>query len=263
MIKGLKERKYVQSQRKRMAPFSLLLSLVAFGLVLGATAGVNKGQSLFDLRSLLVVLGGTIASLTFQFDLMAIGKACVYLFKSFMGTPDQDVRKQMHSLDVAIIQGTALNELRKPDRLSGELLSDVVYMHNQGLLFEEIDEFITGRIKDEYFERETAVAILQKASLVAPAFGLFGTVIGLVHVMQSMANPGQIGPAMSMALMTTAYGAGLASIFFTPLAGRLEHHNAVYLETHKQLLSKIGVLITREERSFEHVRAEPELATAS
>lgn len=262
MIKGLKERKYVQSQRKRMAPASLILSLVVFGLVLGAAAGVNKGQSLFDLRSLLVVLGGTIASLTFQFDLVAIWKSASYLLKSFLGTPDQEVRKQMQMLDMAIIQGTSITELRKPDRLSGELLNDVVYMFNQGLLFDEIDEFLTGRIKDEYFEREIAVAILQKASIVAPAFGLFGTVIGLVHVMQSMANPGQIGPAMSLALMTTAYGAGLASVIFTPLAGRLEHHNAVYLETHKQILSKIGVLVTREERSFERTRDEAERIAA-
>ncbi len=262
MIKGLKERKYVQSQRKRMAPASLILSLVVFGLVLGAAAGVNKGQSLFDLRSLLVVLGGTIASLTFQFDLVAIWKSVSYLLKSFLGTPDQEVRKQMQMLDMAIIQGTSITELRKPDRLSGELLNDVVYMFNQGLLFDEIDEFLTGRIKDEYFEREIAVAILQKASIVAPAFGLFGTVIGLVHVMQSMANPGQIGPAMSLALMTTAYGAGLASVIFTPLAGRLEHHNAVYLETHKQILSKIGVLVTREERSFERTRDEAERIAA-
>lgn len=262
MIKGLKERKYVQSQRKRMAPASLILSLVAFGLVLGAAAGVNKGQSLFDLRSLLVVLGGTIASLTFQFDLVAIWKSASYLLKSFLGTPDQEVRKQMQMLDLAIIQGTSITELRKPDRLTGELLNDVVYMFNQGLLFDEIDEFLTGRIKDEYFEREIAVAILQKASIVAPAFGLFGTVIGLVHVMQSMANPGQIGPAMSLALMTTAYGAGLASVIFTPLAGRLEHHNAVYLETHKQILSKIGVLVTREERSFERTRDEAERVAA-
>lgn len=262
MIKGLKERKYVQSHRKRMAPASLILSLVGFGLVLGATAGVSKGQSLFDLRSLLVVLGGTIASLTFQFDLVAIAKSFSYLFKSFLGTPDQEVRKQMQTLDAAIIQGTSLTDLRKPDRLSGELLSDVVYMYNQGLLFDEIDEFLTGRIKDEYFEREIAVSVLQKASIVAPAFGLFGTVIGLVHVMQSMANPGQIGPAMSLALMTTAYGAGLASVIFTPLAGRLEHHNAVYLETHKQMLSKIGVLVTREERSFERTRDESERMAA-
>lgn len=254
MIEGLKEKKYVQSRRKRMAPMSLGLSLLAFGLVLGATAGLNKGQSLIDIRSVLVVLGGTVASIVFQFDLMAIGGAVKILAKSFMGTPDKDLRTQMQELDEAILKGATLAEVRTEARLSGDLLEDVVYMHNQGMLFDEIDQFVTGRIKDQYFDRETAVSILQKSALAAPAFGLFGTVIGLVHVMQSMNNPGQIGPAMSLALMTTAYGAGFASILFTPLAGRLEHHNAIFLEAHKQLLSKIGILVSREERSFDHVR---------
>lgn len=254
MMDGLKEKKYVQSRRKRMAPLSLGISLIAFGLVLGATAGVNKAQSLFDLRSLLVVLGGTVASLVFQFDLIALGGALKVLAKSFMGTPDKDIREHMKELDSAILKGMTMSEVRRPEALTGDLLDDVVYMHHQGLLFDEIDQFITGRIKDQYFDRETATSILQKASLVAPAFGLFGTVIGLVHVMQSMNNPSQIGPAMSLALLTTAYGAGLASIVFTPLAGRLEHHNAIFIETHKQLLSKIGILVSREERSFEQTR---------
>jgi chemotaxis protein MotA len=59
---------------------------------------------------------------------------------------------------------------------------------------------------------------------------------------------------MSLALMTTAYGAGLASLIFTPLAGRLEHHNHIFLECHKQILSKIGILIQRDDRSMDSVR---------
>ena len=63
---------------------------------------------------------------------------------------------------------------------------------------------------------------------------------------------------MSLALMTTAYGAGLSSLVFHPLAGRLEHHNEIYLETHSQLLSKIGVLLNRDERRFDVDLVEPE-----
>jgi chemotaxis protein MotA len=237
-----------------MAPVSLATSLIAFGLVVGATISVGKGQSLFDLRSVLVVLGGTLASLIFQFDFMAIASSAKLLVASFMGTPEKDIRLQMYMLDEAILKGATLSDLGKGETLTGDLLNDVIYMHNQGLVFDEIDQFITGRVKDLYFDRDTAVSILQRAALIAPAFGLFGTVIGLVHVMQSMNNPTQIGPAMSLALLTTAYGAGLASIVFTPLAGRLEFHNHIYLEVHKQLLTKIGILISREDRSFEHSR---------
>ena len=254
MIEGLGERKYVQTSKKRSAPLSLLIAVAIFGLVMMAAIDTGKGKSLLDVKGALIVFGGTLASLVFQFDLMVIAQSVMAIFRSFVGTPDRHIQKSMRDLDRAIVDGHTLTQVRKVDRLSGDLLSDAVYMYHQGLTFDEIDAFITGRVQDEFFQREIAMNLLQKASIVAPSFGLFGTVVGLVQVMQSMSSPGQIGPAMSLALMTTAYGAGLASLIFTPLAGRLEHHNQVYLECHKQLLAKIGILIKRDDRSLETVR---------
>jgi chemotaxis protein MotA len=58
---------------------------------------------------------------------------------------------------------------------------------------------------------------------------------------------------MSLALMTTAFGSVLGSLVFTPLAGRLEHHNSVYVETHKLLMNRVSVLLQREERQLDSV----------
>lgn len=55
----------------------------------------------------------------------------------------------------------------------------------------------------------------------APAMGLIGTLIGLVQMLANMSDPGNIGPAMAVALLTTFYGALLANILFLPLAGKL------------------------------------------
>lgn len=256
MIEGLNERKYVQTAKKRPAPMSLLIALALFVLVGIASFGVGNWRSLFDLRGLVIVLGGTIASLVFQYDVFSIFSTVRMIWKSFLGTPDRAVQKTMRKLDHAIIEGQTLTQLKQSDGLTGDLLGDVVFMYQQGLTFEEIDAFVTGRVQDEFLQREISMSLLQKAAIVAPSFGLFGTVVGLVHVMQAMATPGQIGPAMSLALMTTAYGAGLASLVFTPLSGRLEHHNLIYLECHKQFLTKIGILLKRDDQSVETVRSE-------
>lgn len=254
MIEGLHERKYVQTSKKKTAPISLILSLAIFGLVVAVSVGTGKARLLLDAKGAMIVLGGTLASLIFQFDLMVLVKSIATVLRSFGGTPDRHIQKSMRDLDKAIIGGFTLTEIRKSDGLSGDILSDVIYMYQEGLTYDEIDAFVTGRVQDEFFEREMATSMLQKASIVAPSFGLFGTVIGLVQVMQAMSSPGQIGPAMSLALMTTAYGSGLASLVFSPLAGRLEHHNSVFLECHKQLLSKIGILIKRDDNSMDTVR---------
>ena len=55
----------------------------------------------------------------------------------------------------------------------------------------------------------------------APAMGLIGTLIGLVQMLANMSDPGNIGPAMAVALLTTFYGALFANIVFLPLAGKL------------------------------------------
>lgn len=254
MIEGLKERKYLQTIRKRPAPFSLFMAFGIFALVGIASFGVTSGRSLIDFRGLVIVIGGTAASLIFQYDFQVVLSTLKMVWRSFLGTPERAIQKIMQKLDTAIVEGHSLTQIKESTGLSGDLLGDVIYMYQQGLTFDEIDIFVTSRIQDEYLQRELAVGLLQKATVVAPSFGLFGTVIGLVQVMQSMSSPGQIGPAMSLALMTTAYGAGLASLMFTPLAGRMEHHNHIFIECHKQFLSKVGILVKREDQSFESVR---------
>ena len=74
----------------------------------------------------------------------------------------------------------------------------------------------------------------------APAMGMTGTLIGLVQMLMRMNDPSSIGPAMSVALVTTFYGVILAYLFFLPLAGKLKRLSAQEMMI-KQLIIK-GVL---------------------
>ncbi len=56
----------------------------------------------------------------------------------------------------------------------------------------------------------------------APAFGMIGTLIGLVQMLQALDDPAAIGPGMAVALLTTLYGAILAFLIFGPIAKKLE-----------------------------------------
>ncbi len=250
-MKGLRERKYLQTTRKRFDPLALTLSSIGLAAVLFGMGDLDAAKHYLDFRSFIIVVVGTFATLLFQFDFSSSLKSLVIVLRSFLGTPEKKIMSVIRQLDDAIINDLLISDLREGHELNGELLNDVVYMHNQGLLFEEIDEFVTSRISDEFLGRQVAVDMMNRAAVISPALGLFGTVIGLIGVLKSLSDPSQIGPSMSLALMTTAYGAGLGSIVFTPLSGRLEHHNKIFLESHKQLMSKVGVLLSREERSME------------
>lgn len=261
MIEGLKSKKYLHNPRKRFDPISLLVSTLIIAGILFLAGGIDRADYLFDLRSVIIVLGGTFATLLFQFDFSAIFSSALVTVQSFLGTPDRKVFKIMKELDDAILEDVPLQELRRADSLDGELLNDIVYMYNKGLTYDEIDAFVTSRISDEFFGRRIAVNMLNRAAIVAPALGLFGTVLGLIGVLRSLSSPTDIGPSMALALMTTAYGAGFGSLVFTPLAGRLEHHNNVHVEAHQQILTKVSVLLKREERNLTRTR-KPEAVVA-
>ena len=63
--------------------------------------------------------------------------------------------------------------------------------------------------------------MFKKLALYAPAMGMIGTLIGLVEMLGNMRNPAELGPAMALALITTFYGAFLATLVFNPIAGKL------------------------------------------
>lgn len=66
-------------------------------------------------------------------------------------------------------------------------------------------------------------AVLDKMAETGPAFGMLGTLIGLVQMLKNLSDPSQIGAGMAVALLTTFYGAVIANVIYMPLATRVEH----------------------------------------
>jgi chemotaxis protein MotA len=252
---GLKEKKYLSVSRKRFDPVTVFFSIGLLAAVLITAIGFDTGETnsmMFnDFRSFFFVVGGTLGVLLFQFDLETFLHTLLMAARSFIANPVKHLNPAIEELDEAIITGSSILELREANELEGELLNDIVFMVREKLFFEEIEDFVSNRVASEFLVRKVAVTLLNKGAKIAPALGLLGTVIGLIEVLQSLEDPTKIGPAMSLALMTTAFGSVLGSLVFTPLAGRLEHHNIVYVETHKLLMNRVSILLKREDRRLD------------
>lgn len=240
------------------ALLSIGLLVVVLLNTLGPDGGLGIGSGdvrLFnDFRSFFFVVGGTMGILLFQFDLEAFSHTLVLVVRSFFANPVKRLNPVIEELDETIIRAGSILDLREGKEITGELLNDIVYMIRQKLFYEEIEDFIGSHVATLFLSRKTAVALLNKGAKIAPALGLLGTVIGLIEALQALEDPESIGAAMSLALMTTAFGCLLGSLVFTPLAGRLEHHNSLYVETHKLLMNRVSVLIRREERLLHATR---------
>lgn len=266
-MQGLKDKKYLISSKKRFDPFTLVFSVTLLAAVLISALGIDTGLGvgtgntfLFkDFRSFFFVVGGTLGILLFQFDLETFFSTFMLVLRSFIASPTKQITSIMDELDETIIKGNSILDIREANEINGELLNDIIYMIKEKLFYEEIEDFVSNRIASVFLVRKVAVSLLNKGAKVAPALGLLGTVIGLIEVLQSLEDPTKIGPAMSLALMTTAFGSVLGSLVFTPLAGRLEHHNSMYVETHKLLMNRISVLIRREDRQMDSVKMNKKL----
>ena len=252
---GLQEKKYLSITKKRFDPitvfFSAGLLVAVLVTAIGFDSGENNNLMFNDFRSFFFVIGGTLGVLLFQFDLETFLHTLLLVIRSFVTNPVKYLNPAIEELDEAIITGASILELRDGKEIEGELLNDIIYMAKEKLFYEEIEDFVSNRVASIFLVRKIAVSVLNKGAKIAPALGLLGTVIGLIEVLQTLEDPTKIGPAMSLALMTTAFGSVLGSLVFTPLAGRLEHHNIVYVETHKLLMNRVSVLLRREDRQLD------------
>ena len=79
------------------------------------------------------------------------------------------------------------------------------------------------RERELYIERlDQGQAVMRAIGDAAPAFGMIGTLVGLVQMLSNMDDTAAIGPAMAIALLTTLYGALVASLFALPIADKLQ-----------------------------------------
>ena len=247
----LQKNDYLTESKRKFEIVSVLIGLIGICGTFYLVMSLKNIESYLELRSFFAILGGTLGILLFQYDFSVFFRSFVLGAKAMLGIRDKKIITIMNELDQAIVNKAYLSQLREAREINGDYINDALFMIQKGLVHEEIDSFFKSKFTNEYYKREAVVDFLRKGTSVAPGLGLFGTVMGLIGVLKTLSDPSKIGPSMSLALMTTAYGAALGTLIFTPLLGRVERHNFTYLEVHEQLLNKMKILIFREERRFD------------
>jgi chemotaxis protein MotA len=93
---------------------------------------------------------------------------------------------------------------------------------------------------------KTGRKVFESMGQWAPAFGMIGTLIGLVQMMANMSSPETIGPKMAVALLTTFYGAVLSNLLFLPMAGKLKRLTEIEMTTNAIITEGISGILTGE-----------------
>ncbi len=199
-------------------------ALVGAALVLGGNVA-----AFIDMPAALIVIGGTLAVTTTCFSLREMASAQrVILSTIFRRVPEPEtIAMRVLKLAETARTGGALTLEPEVGRLRAEpILSKGVQMVVDGTPADEIERVMRRELHSIQQRHARSAGILRKAAEVAPAMGLIGTLIGLVQMLSHLDDPSAIGPGMAVALITTFYGAVLATLVFAPLAAKLERNSA-------------------------------------
>jgi chemotaxis protein MotA len=192
--------------------------LVAWAILMGGSAAV-----FYDFSSVLITVGGMVSATFIHFSLrQVLGIFSVVKKTLFAGLPaEQEMVQQMvdyaaiNRRDGALALENQLRQVRDPFLVKG------VQMLIDGQEQEAIEKQLGLEVQYLQERHADGKKILEFMGAAAPAFGMIGTLIGLVQMLRTLDDPSKIGAGMATALITTFYGALLANLVFLPLAGKL------------------------------------------
>lgn len=198
-------------------------SLVIWGMMGGGTSITT----FVDYPSVAIVLGGAAAAALLSFPLSQIlrmPKVVKHVFLSKPRDPKELIAEMVHYAEVARRDGilSLENSVRE---IKDDFLVTGIQMAVDGTDPDLIQQIMESEL-DAIEERHSiGKAIFDNLGRFAPAFGMIGTLIGLVKMLSNMEDPSQIGAGMAVALLTTMYGALVANMMALPMAEKLGKRN--------------------------------------
>ncbi|MCP5051691.1 MAG: hypothetical protein GY940_31280 [bacterium] len=174
-----------------------------------------------EINSLAIVVGGTLGATLVRYPLSKVAGIAPVLMKTVFNkieSPDEMIKKIL-SLSVEAKKNGILG-LEKV-KIDNPFLKKGVQLAIDGVEPELIESVLNIDISATTQRHESGAGMLLSAGDTAPAFGMIGTLIGLVLMLGDMDDPKAIGPSMAVALLTTLYGSFMANVIFLPLADKL------------------------------------------
>jgi len=213
-----------------MSIATILGILGAFGLFVGSIVISTDNVTIFlSLPSFIMVFGGTLSATFISYEpryvIMSLQLIWKIIFSPKMG---RDLLKAevgrvikwaytVQKNGVPALEGEAKKAV-KGDRFMKFGIEMVV----SGYTGDEVREILTNTIETTFGRNTVQVNILKAMASGAPAFGMIGTLIGLVIMLDSMGgDPTQLGAGLAVALITTLYGVLFSRMIFMPAADKI------------------------------------------
>ncbi len=220
---------------------SFLIGLVSGSILLIMAIVLGGDFMLFvNIPSMLIVFGGTVAVQFIRYDIgdviqtLKLSQKCLsYKLQAQSEVITQFIQLSQISRKEGLL---ALERVQFEDPFLAKGINYCV----DGAETRQIEAILMKDIQYMKARHAFGEELWRAVNTSAPAFGMIGTLIGLVQMLANMDDPKSIGPAMAVAILTTLYGAVIANLFATPMADKLVYRSSQ--ETDLKLLMVEGIL---------------------
>lgn len=232
-----------------------ILGLVgAIGVIVGLIMidGGNFAQY-FDKHAVIIIFGGSAVATMARFPLGVIAHSLPMGFKAVLAMPQSSPRGLVEEIariaDVARKQGP--NALEKLDVADPTLAQGIRYIAD-GYDADFIRQTMETDKDNVYAQLDEAQKVYRSIGDCAPAFGVVGTILGMVNMFANMTDPSKLGPIMAMALLATLYGAVVSNFVCLPIADKC--HLKMAEEDLNRSIIIDGVIQIRNQKSPQVVK---------
>jgi len=192
--------------------------LLVWALVAGGQVGVY-----LNVQGAILVLGASVTVVFFAFPARSVKKLGAIIKKAFF--------HQGHSIEKLIEDLVSYAEIARRDgilslenttkEIDDPFIVRGIQMAVDGTDPELIEQIMNTELENLVERHESGKALFDAIGKYAPAFGMIGTLIGLVAMLSNMEDPSAIGQGMATALLTTLYGTIFANVFALPISDKL------------------------------------------
>ena len=193
------------------------------GFIIGTILLGGSLMMFVNIPSILIVVGGTIASTMIAYplaDIIGIIKSGMKVFIFKIEAPE-DIITNLVEISNKARKGGLLSIEGDIQTTPDPYLAQALQMTVDGVKTGDIAAIMQKKMGLTKKKLDVGSDIFSSMGSYAPAFGMIGTLIGLVQMLANLDDPSSIGPKMAVAMITTFYGAIMANLFFIPMSDKL------------------------------------------
>jgi chemotaxis protein MotA len=246
-------RMFVQIKGSQMNFSSLLGVLAAAGVFLVSVFTATPAREIFlDPHGILIVVGGTMAASLLCFPLSTFLTAFKVVVKKFLGRyghrHERVIAEIVDLSKLSLEDETSLSS--KVETVKTEFLKEALQlMLDGGLTAHQLDSVLRKRNTVMFKKHQKEAGVFKTIAKFPPAFGLMGTTIGMIALLQSLGSSDAyktLGPSMAIGLVATLYGITLANFVFIPIGENLTKLNEEDMILREIVIDGIKLLRAKE-----------------